>query len=356
MAHEIIRPLPLNDIFLDKYNPRLPTSAARVQKEMSLYIARNTSITELMTAIAENDYFPGEPIIVVSRDAGGYTVVEGNRRLTALKLLRDPSLYPKNARVREISESASHRPDTVPCVIFSSRDEVVNYLGYRHISGVKQWEPLAKARYINNYFLTQTEESAEPLLRYREVARGIGSQWPYIKRQLDGYSVYRHIEDTGFYEIEDLNEETISFSLLSTAVGYDTILKFVSSSQNPCIRPEHLSPMAIRDLATWMYERNDKGATILGESRNIRRLAAIVDDERSLCILRESGNLEKAFTATKGVAIEFNDLLSEIEWRISDAVAKVALVTLNNSHNTKIYDIFKQARLLLTVSRDMEID
>ena len=356
MAHETIITLSLNDIYLDEANPRLPKSAAWGQNEMTLYIARNTSITELMTAIAENDYFPGEPIIVVPRDTGGYTVVEGNRRLTALILLRDPTLYPRNSRVREISASADHRPDTVPAVIFSSRDDVVNYLGYRHISGVKQWEPLAKARYISNYFLTQTDKNAEPVRRYREVARGIGSQWPYIKRQLDGFSVYRHIEDSGFYEIEGLNEETILFSLLSTALGYDTILNYVSSSQHPYIEPGRLKSNPIRDLTKWMYERNEKGATILGESRNIRRLAIIAADEQSLCILRESGNFEKAFAATKGVAIEFNDLLSEIEWRISEAVSKVALVALDNSHNSKISDIFKQARVLVRVSRDMETD
>lgn len=151
MAEGNIRTISINMIQLDEHNPRLPTTLGRSQKDMTLYIARNTSITELMTAIAENDYFPGEPIIVVPDKTGGYTVVEGNRRLTALRLLKDPSLYPRNARVREISENAKYRPDTVPCVIFDRREDVVNYLGYRHISGVKQWEPLAKARYIGQY-------------------------------------------------------------------------------------------------------------------------------------------------------------------------------------------------------------
>ena len=129
---------------------------------MLRYIARNTSITELMTAIAENGYFPGEPIIVVPREARGHSVVEGNRRLVALKLLSDPSLYPKNTRVREIAENAKNRPDTVPCVIFDDRAKIVNYLGYRHITGVKQWEPLAKARYIAQYFENETDPTADP--------------------------------------------------------------------------------------------------------------------------------------------------------------------------------------------------
>ena len=352
MAHDNIEILSINEIYLDEQNPRLPTTVNRRQKEMTLYIARNTSITELMTAIAENGYFPGEPIIIVPREAGGYWAVEGNRRLVALKLLRDPSLNPRNAKVRDIAETARHKPDTVSCVIFDDRNQIVNYLGYRHISGVKQWEPLAKARYIAQYFATQTNPKAEPAARYREVARGIGSQAPFIKRQLDGIAVYRHVENLGFYEINDLDEETISFSLLSTAVGYEAILNFVSSTSDPFIEPEHLNPETIRHLTTWMYERNEHGETILGESRNIQRLNVIVADNNALLLLTEERNLQKAFNATKGIAIEFHDLLSKIEGRIAEAVASVALIDLDDGHRSKISDILKQARALKRVSED----
>ena len=352
MAHDNIKILPINEIYLDKHNPRLPTTVNRSQNEMTLYIARNTSITELMTAIAENGYFPGEPIIVVPRKAGGHWVVEGNRRLVALKLLIDPSLNPKNTRVREISETAQHSPEAVPCVIFDDRVQIVNYLGYRHISGVKQWEPLAKARYIAQYFETQTDPKVEPTARYREVARGIGSQASFIKRQLDGIAVYRHVEDLEFYGIDNLSEETISFSLLSTAVGYEAILDFVSSTPHPFIEPKHLKPDAVRNLTNWMYAPNEHGETILGDSRNIQRLAVIVTDEKALLLLTEDRNLQKAFNTTKGIAGEFQDLLIEIDWRIAEAVASVALIELDEGHCSKISDIFKQARALKRVSED----
>ena len=352
MEHDNIAPLPINKIYLDEQNPRLPTTVDRGQDEMLRYIARNTSITELMTAIAENDYFPGEPIIVVPRGAEGHSVVEGNRRLVALKLLSDPSLIPKNAKVREIAENAKHKPDTVPCVMFEDRAQIVNYLGYRHISGVKQWEPLAKARYIAQYFETETDPNADPKARYSEVARGIGSRGPFIKRQLDGIAVYWHMEARGFYEIDDLNEETISFSLLSTAVGYETILDFVSSTKDPFIDPEKLKPDAIRHLAIWMYAANEHGETTLGESRNIQRLAVVVADQEALHLLTEDRNLQKAFNTTKGVAVEFYGLLNEIEQSIAKAVASVALVELDESLRGKISDIYKQAWALRRVSED----
>ena len=71
------------------------------------------------------------------------------------------------------------------------------------------------------------------------------------------------MEECGFYEIDDLNEETISFSLLSTAIGYETILDFVSSTKDPFIDREKLKPDAIRHLVSWMYEANEMAKLFL---------------------------------------------------------------------------------------------
>lgn len=342
----------INDIYLDEKNPRLPMSVERTQDAMALYIARNTSITELMTAIAENNYFPGEPLVVVPRDEGGYWSVEGNRRLTALKLLRDPSIYPRNARVQEIAEAAAHRPEEVPCVVFDDRAQVVNYLGYRHISGVKQWEPLAKARYIAEYFRTLTDPNADPQERYKSVARSIGSQAPFIKRQLDGIAVYEHIEELDFYEIEGLDEESISFSLLTTALGYEAILGFVSKTPHPFVTPADLKDGEVKLLIEWLYKRNENGESTLGESRNIQRLAAVVADADALKLLKADRNLEKAFKKTEGLGVEFYDLLVGIEGGLKEAVGTVAIVDLDEGHTEKITDIAKQARALKKFSED----
>ena len=105
-------------------------------------------------------------------------------------------------------------------------------------------------------------------------------------------------------------------------------------------------------LASWMYEANDAGETILGESRNIKRLAVVAADQKALHLLTEDRNLQKAFNTTKGVAVEFYNLLSELAAKIADAVASVALVDLDDGHRSKISDILKQARALRRVAED----
>ena len=155
----------INDLLLDPENPRLPESIDRDQQSMLDHIAETTTIEELMEAIAENNFFQGEPIIVVpdQKNKGKYLVVEGNRRLTAVKLLNDPAICTSpGARMRAIAGEAKHKPVEIPVVIRNTRNEVLPYLGFRHITGVKQWEPLAKARYIEQLFaLSDTKLQAK---------------------------------------------------------------------------------------------------------------------------------------------------------------------------------------------------
>lgn len=342
----------LADLLLDEENPRLPTTVGRKQAQMVQYIARTTSITEIMTAIAENDYFPGEPLVVLPGPGGKFIVVEGNRRLTALMLLQDPSLYPKSRKIREIAETAEFKPVVIPCVEFKDRDDVVNYLGYRHITGVKQWEPLAKARYIAGYFDHHTDKSTDCSERYSEVARGIGSHGPYIKRQLDGLAIYNFIEQNEFFGIEGLDEENVSFSLLSTAVGYESFLDFVSRSSDPYVKPKKIVEDNVEFLARWMFEQDENGNTILGDSRNIQRLAVILESEEARDALKTGATLDRAYGLTRGVSDDFTTMLSHVEALVTKAVSIVALIDLDELHRTKIQTIFKQARFLKSKAED----
>ena len=342
--------LDLDQLLLDEENPRLPTTVARDQTAMINYIARTTSIAEIMSAIAENDYFPGEPLIVVPAPASKYIVVEGNRRLTALKILSKPELAARSRKLREIAENATYKPVKIPCVVFNNRAEVINYLGYRHITGVKQWEPLAKARYIALYFNDYTEKKLAPHARYTEVARGIGSQAPYIKRQLDGLAVYESAEKAGFFGIDGLDEENISFSLISTAVGYESVLDYLATCEHPFVDPTCLRKRHVEYVVRWMFEANENGETVLGDSRNIQKLAIILADDTATAKLAEGYSLDRAYGLTKGVSEDFAGILAATENLITRAVGMVALIDLDDSHRGRISNIFKQARSLRSLA------
>lgn len=364
MAKEInfkvsdVKYVAVRQLLLDEENPRLPSSVDRDQQSMLDYIADTTAIEELMDAIAENNFFPGEPLIVVKHKTkkDSYTVVEGNRRLTALKLLQDPANCSKpGVRMQDIANKAKHKPTSVPIVESPSREDVLPYLGFRHITGIKQWEPLAKARYIEQLFeLTNT--NADPKTRYSEVARAIGSRQDHIKRSLDALSIYNVIEGNDFYGIDGLTEESIKFAVLSTAIADNRIGNFVGvskkitesdfASQDPIVNREALKEKEIAELTRWLYEKKEKGKTRVGESRNLRELSAVVDNPRALEAFRRGSPLKIAYQQTSDLIKDFLGLLYQSEGSLAEAAGMVATVDYDEDAYNVARRILENIRLI----------
>lgn len=364
MAEEInfkvsdVKYVAASQLLLDEENPRLPSSVDRDQQSMLDYIAGTTAIEELMDAIAENNFFPGEPLIVVKHKTkiDSYTVVEGNRRLTALKLLQDPANCSNpGVRMRDIANKAKHKPTSVPIVESPSREGVLPYLGFRHITGIKQWEPLAKARYIKQLF-ELTDKNADPKARYSAVARAIGSRQDHIKRNLDALSVYNVIEGKDFYEIDGLTEESIKFAVLSTAIADNRIGSFVGvskkvtendfTSQDPIVNRETLKEKEIAELTRWLYEKKEKGKTRVGESRNLRELSAVVDNPRALEAFRRGSPLKIAYQQTADLIKDFLGLLYQSEGYLAEAASMVATVNYDEDAYNVAHRILENIRLI----------
>ncbi|RKZ75377.1 MAG: chromosome partitioning protein ParB [Candidatus Parabeggiatoa sp. nov. 1] len=345
--------IPLDNLELDPENPRLPEQIKRTQKEMLTYIARETSIEDLMTVIAENGFFDGEALIVypIHKKPNKYYVIEGNRRLTAVRLLNDWNMYPKRKRIREIADSAKHKPEQLPVIVYDKREEVLTYLGHRHITGVKAWEPLAKARYMHQLFKL-TDSSQKPVVRYRELARQIGSRRDYIKKSLDALAVYNIIEENGFYNIDELDESTISFSLLSGALGYEYIRYFVSVGTDPIVDTSRINTHLVEKLTRWMFEKGTHGETLLGESINLGKLAKVLSNSKAYNAIMRGANLESAYRMTSGIKDDFLNHLYVAQSKLQDANAIVASL---DKLDKNTFDLSKDtAKLAVNVYRTLE--
>jgi hypothetical protein len=333
-----IKTVRYNRLHLDLENPRLPHNVQRTSKAMLTWIAKSTAIEDLMNAIATNDFFPGEPLVVYPHPTkhGDYIVIEGNRRLTAVKLLHDPYDCEKpTSQIIAISENAEYRPTDIPIVIRDTREEVLPYLGYRHITGIKEWDPLAKARYLKQLF-DQADADMPVAERYAEVARKIGSRRDHIKRSLDALAVYELVERKDFFGIEGLGEESIKFSLMSTALADERIATFVGASKpngtseseatHPIINNRVLKATAVEDLTRWLFEKKPGGKTVVGESRNLRALGAIVSVPKAVAALRSKSSLAYAYRLTSGINKDFVTLLYEAQAALEEAASLVANV------------------------------
>ncbi|GEG18483.1 hypothetical protein EC153152_03481 [Escherichia coli O145:H28] len=331
----------LNKLELDTKNPRLPEGVERTPEAMLNHIALTTSIEDLMNAIAENGFFPGEPLIAV-KEGDKYTVVEGNRRLTAVKLIHNPYECDRpSSRMIEIAESAKDKLGTLeklPVIVRDTRAEILPYLGFRHITGVKQWEPLSKARYIEQLFgLTSPNSPTND--RYHQVARAIGSRKDHIKRNLDALAVYKVMESNNFYDIDGLDEESIKFSILSTALADEKIGLFIGvsekdeygdiTSNDVIIHPHHINRENTRELTLWLYKKDDSGKTKVGESRNLRLLSSVIDNPKALTSFRNGADLKVAYQLTEDLKQDFMTLLYKAESALIEAAGIVATIDYN---------------------------
>lgn len=285
----------LSDLKLDNQNPRLPKSVREKtlsEEELVNYLLLDASLIELILAIGGNGFFPGEQLLVVLDETDGkYRVIEGNRRLSAVKLLNNPEIatVQKNRLRQALAEAVVPPPSEIPCLIFDNVQDIHKYLGFVHITGKKEWRTLEKARYL--YELKSTMFANSDLFNTaREIAKMIGSRTDYVKRVLVGFEMYQIIEDEDFYQIRDLNDKTFFFNYIIDSLNKNNIKNFLGVDFE-CDNPkEKMSQINIKKWTHWLYEKNDQNKTrLIGNSSDLSDLNAILGNERALNAFDEKG-------------------------------------------------------------------
>lgn len=305
----------INDLILDDKNPRIPRSLkdkGPTEQELIEFMLLDASLIELMLAIGENGYFPGEQLLVV-KDGEKHRVVEGNRRLSAVKLLNNPELATvQKAKVQKVIEETSERPQKIPCLIFNSEEEIHKYLGFRHITGIKEWRLLEKARYLDG-LKNSLFGDAEIKNASREIAKMIGSKMDYVRRVLVGFQIYKNIEDENFYKIRDLDDTTFYFNYIVDSLNKANIRKFIGvdfENTNPL---KDLSLENLKKWTHWLFEKNDQNKTrLIGNSSNLNDLNTILSEENkeALVAFESSGySLERAIELTGELDHTFKDFI-----------------------------------------------
>lgn len=269
--------LQLSQLEFDPDNPRLPSMLQGVTDEVAIiaYLLNDEGLLDLMGSIAENGYAKAEPLLVIPKAGDKYIVVEGNRRLAALKLLSNPDLAKtRKQSVANCAETAKHKPTTIPVIKYHERKEILDYLGYRHITGVKEWDSMAKAKYLKQLYTEHTIEAGDRI--FTVLARMIGSKSNYVARLLAALHICEYANEKNYFSLEGVSEESIDFSLITTALSYNNLVKYLGLKSADDIALEGLKEENCKNLFDWMFVRNSQRVTRIGESRALKDLNKIV--------------------------------------------------------------------------------
>ena len=270
----------IKNLKLDYINPSLPERLkGAADKEVLNWMLSDATLIDLMASISENGFFSGEPIIVIP-DNQTYIVIEGNRRLAAIKLLANPGLAAISPKaVESLSNEAKAKnniPEKLWVYIVKERREVENYLAFRHVTGVKQWPVISKARYLNHLYQQKTIKNISV---YKDLAKEIGSKASYVRRLLIGYKAFEIIQSRKYYNIPDLDEENFDLSLITDAITmHSAIAEFMGIDMESEMPFENLSLERLKEVTEWLYQKLSNGKTRIGDNRNLRVLNKVIQN------------------------------------------------------------------------------
>lgn len=128
-------PIKVSKIFLDQENPRFPPVNSQREAIQVMLKDLGDEIINLASDIYQNGLNPSSKLISFKAD-GKYVDGDGNRRLTALKILETPSLADSEPKIRKkidtILKKNGSIPSEVDCVIFKNREDAKHWISINH--------------------------------------------------------------------------------------------------------------------------------------------------------------------------------------------------------------------------------
>jgi hypothetical protein len=146
------RKLSVKNLHLDPQNLRLGSHlTVPSQRTIVAYMFEYEKIMPLARAIALKGYFINETPIVV-QEGRHYVVVEGNRRMTACKVLLDPKLAPAKyqPQLRHLASTFDiNSLKKMSCAIAPNREDARVIIQNRHTGGnqVEKWDGMKQDRW-----------------------------------------------------------------------------------------------------------------------------------------------------------------------------------------------------------------
>jgi hypothetical protein len=198
----VLKPIFVEDLVLDEENPRL-AEEGQSQPDILAAWSRDRKNYRLAADVAKRGLSPLELVAVIPHPdlPNRFIVVDGNRRLTALKLLSQPSLAPDEPNAKRFRQLAQQHSiqEEVSCMVFPSREEADPWIDLRHSGeaegvGTVSWDTLQKYRF--NVRRDKPDPNADSV-RFLDFALDKGWITPEQQRAVPVTTLRRVLGDTG---------------------------------------------------------------------------------------------------------------------------------------------------------------
>ena len=290
--------LSVNNLLLDVENPRFGLkSKAESQEDIVVKLEMAFDIVSIAESISRNGFFANEPLIVIkAKEKDKYTVIEGNRRFAALLALTDKSIREKLFQSKDFNDLADNSlfksQNKIPCTLVENRDKIASILGFRHISGILEWQPYAQAVFIAKLV-------DEDRRSFEEVAKDVGKPKSDIAGMYRNQAIAKQAAEVGMNTTGLEN----SFSSLTVAMGSPGIRAFISAPLGSAVTPG-IKPIPeenygeLKELLAFLFGDESK-PPVISDTREINRLGKIIQNPVGIETLRRTWSIGEAEAAIK---------------------------------------------------------
>lgn len=320
----------LQDLCLDPLNVRLGRSntSPNLPQEKILDLMKDWTLDELAVSFLESGFWPQEALLVVRENLYGrpsLVVVEGNRRLAALRLLHEAIEGQLTSRkwveIAKSKKATDYLFEKIPYLIAESRKDVEAFLGFRHVTGIMEWQPAEKAQFI-------TRLIEEDHMTYEEVMRKIGSKTSAVRQNYISYKLLLQMEELEKISLEHVEEK---FSVLYLSLRTEGVQKYLQidiqagpeKAKRP-VPPSHLKSLV--KFALWLFG-DKKTPPLVRDSRQVDDFGRILESKKAVQYLErsEKPDFEMAFRLAGGDEPEIVRLVESAADNIELALSRAHL-------------------------------
>ncbi len=306
-----------SDLRFDLSNPRFLDEGFTTEEQVLEHLVGAVDVDELIQSIWSAGYVDFEPLIV-QRDTN--IVLEGNRRLAALRLLGNGQLRTK-LKVR-LPETADPEPlpETIRVKWVSGRVEARAFIGFKHINGPFKWDALAKAKFAAEWF----EDGGDVVT----ISRTLGDNHNTVRRLVNGWYALKQASDGGF-DREDRSKPRFAFSHLYTALTRPSVREFLGLTPEDLSAPPKPDPVPpknrdkLQKLMSWLYgqEEREEPTLVQSQNPNLNQLCEVLGHREARQMLLAKRDLKVAYERVEPPSSRFADALMKAARQSEEAMA-----------------------------------
>lgn len=298
-----ITSIKVSKLVFDPQHPRLVEFGLTddsPEREVIRLLWDTVDVHELAMSIASSGFFRHEPLIVAQKSQQNI-VLEGHRRLAAVKALLDPGLV--DTKLPVIASEARNALESLP-VIFGTRESAWRCLGFKHVNGPAKWSSYAKSKYI-------TDVHRNFGIALEDIAKQLGDTHKTVQRLFRGFMVLEEAERIDAFKRGERFSSHFAFSHLYTGLDYPGISTFIGLQPENDGRPEPVKKKELRELCIWLYgsRQEEVPPIIRTQNPHLRQLDAVVRHKEALAALRAGQGLAHAFELSRPSSTVFEEAL-----------------------------------------------